>query len=749
MRYVRAEGAEETGNKMLKQAEELFAKIKEAGSYDYDKIYKAYEYADKLHEGQKRISGEDYIVHPLSVAEEVFKLQLDTDSICAAFLHDTVEDCADKIDLMHIRKEFGPNVAEIVDGVTKLVHIPFETKQDESIENLRKMFLAMSKDIRVIFIKLCDRLHNMRTLDVRSPEKQRSIALETMHVYAPLAHRLGMQKIKHELETRALFYLDPIGYNEVSDDINKRYGENKNFLDQATDKVAESLRSYNVKFTLSGRVKTIYSIYKKMYNQSKKFDEIYDFYAVRIIVDTELDCYTALGIIHEQFNSIAGRFKDYISSPKPNMYRSLHTTVIGKEGIPFEVQIRTWEMHRVAEYGLAAHWKYKSGEQAKADIDAKLQWIRTLIETEKDADDPDEFFRPLKIDLFEDEIFVFTPKGDVVNLPNNSTPIDFAYAIHSAVGNKMVGAKVNGNIVPIDTILETGQIIEVLTSASSKGPSRDWLKIVRSGEARNKIRQYFKKEMRAENIVVGKTELEREIKRYGRQYTEAQKNEIMKNLANRLSIPDVEDMYNNIGYGGLSVSKIAVKLREEFMRVVAPQTETAPSVTELPKVTSRYEKSSRGNADSVIVDSVEGCTVKFAKCCNPLPGDNIIGYITRGYGVSIHKYDCPNAQSGLSRPEDKDRWVVASWSEKLSKQTFGSFEAVLSIFAVYSTHIIADITLALTDMKVAVTSITTRETEGEILMTVGVKCSGVDHLRNIIGNLHRIKNVREVTRGSI
>ncbi len=734
---------------MLKQAEELFARIKEAGSYDYDKIYKAYEYADKLHEGQKRISGEAYIVHPLSVAEEVFKLQLDTDSICAAFLHDTVEDCADKIDLTHIRKEFGANVAEIVDGVTKLVHIPFETKQDESIENLRKMFLAMSKDIRVIFIKLCDRLHNMRTLSVRSPEKQRSIALETMHVYAPLAHRLGMQKIKQELETLALFYLDPIGYNEVSEDINKRYGENKDFLDKATEKVAESLRSYNVEFTLSGRVKTIYSIYKKMYNQSKKFDEIYDFYAVRIIVDTELDCYTALGIIHEQFNSIPGRFKDYISTPKPNMYRSLHTTVIGKEGIPFEVQIRTWDMHRVAEYGLAAHWKYKSGEQAKADIDAKLQWIRTLIETEKDADDPDEFFRPLKIDLFEDEIFVFTPKGDVVNLPNNSTPIDFAYAIHSAVGNKMVGAKVNGNIVPIDTILETGQIIEVLTSASSKGPSRDWLKIVRSGEARNKIRQYFKKEMRAENIAVGKTELEREIKRYGRQYTEAQKNEIMKNLANRLSLPDVEDMYNNIGYGGLSVSKIAVKLREEFMRVVAPQAETAPSLTELPKVTSRYEKSSRGNADSVIVDSVEGCTVKFAKCCNPLPGDNIIGYITRGYGVSIHKYDCPNAQSGLSRPDDKDRWVVASWSEKLNKQSFGSFEAVLSIFAVYSPHIIADITLALTDMKVAVTSITTRENEGEMLMTVGIKCSGVEHLRNIIGNLHRIKNVREVTRGSI
>ena len=734
---------------MLKQAEALFSRIKEAGCYDFDKIYKAYEFADKLHAGQKRISGEDYIVHPLSVAEEVLNLQLDTDSICAAFLHDTVEDCSDKVDLAILKKEFGSDVAEIVDGVTKLVHIPFETKQDESIENLRKMFLAMSKDLRVIFIKLCDRLHNMRTLDVRSPAKQRSIALETMHVYAPLAHRLGMQKIKQELETLALYYLDPIGYNEVNEDIQKRYGENKDFLDQATKKVAESLENYNVKFTLAGRVKTIYSIYKKMYNQSKKFDEIYDFYALRIIVDTELDCYTALGIIHEQFNSIPGRFKDYISTPKPNMYRSLHTTVIGTEGIPFEVQIRTWDMHRVAEYGLAAHWKYKSGEQAKETIDKKLQWIRTLLETEKDAEDPDEFFRPLKIDLFEDEIFIFTPKGDVVNLPNGSTTIDFAYAIHSAIGNKMVGAKINGSIVPIDTILETGQIVEVLTSASSKGPSRDWLKIVRSGEARNKIRQYFKKEMRAENIVVGKTELEREIKRYGRHYTEAQKQEIMRNLASRLSLPDVDDLYNNIGYGGLSVSKIAVKLREEFMRVVAPHVEVTHVPTEPIKAPSRYEKDTKTNAESVIIDSVEGCTVKFAKCCNPLPGDSIIGYITRGYGVSIHKYDCVNAQAGLSRPEDKDRWVVASWSEKLHRQNVGGFEAVLSIFAVYSPHIIADITLALHDMKVAVTSITTRENEGEMLLTVGVKCSNVDHLRNIISGLHRIKDVREVTRGSI
>ena len=511
---------------MLKQAEELFAKIKAASGYDYDKIYKAYEYANKLHEGQKRISGDDYIVHPISVAEEVFELQLDTDSICAALLHDTVEDCSDKVDLATLRKEFGNDVAEIVDGLTKLVRIPFETKQDESIENLRKMFLAMSKDLRVIFIKLCDRLHNMRTLDVRSPQKQRSIALETMHVYAPLAHRLGMQKIKQELETLALYYLDPIGYQEVSDDIQKRYGENKDFLDFATKKVAESLDAYNVKYTLSGRVKTIYSIYKKMYNQNKNFDEIYDFYALRVIVDNEADCYLVLGLIHEMFKSLPGRFKDYISTPKPNMYRSLHTTVIGRDGIPFEVQIRTWDMHHIAEYGIAAHWKYKSGAHSKEEMDKKLAWVAKLVETENDTHDPDEFLNAIKTDIFHDEVFVFTPKGDVIQLPQGSTAIDFAYAIHSAVGHKMIGAKINGTIVPIDRILENGEIVEVITSQSGKGPSRDWLKIVKTSEARNKIRQWYKKEKRADNIVLGKGMIDNELKKTFKSYTETQRDDL-------------------------------------------------------------------------------------------------------------------------------------------------------------------------------------------------------------------------------
>ncbi|PKM62600.1 MAG: (p)ppGpp synthetase [Firmicutes bacterium HGW-Firmicutes-21] len=727
---------------------DLLEKLSKNGNYDLEKIKKAYSFAEKMHSGQCRISGEPYISHPLAVASIVADLQLDTDSICAALLHDTLEDCCEMVDLPLIKKEFGSEIADIVDGVTKLIHIPFETKQEESIENLRKMFLAMSKDLRVIFIKLADRLHNMRTLSFRSPEKQRSIALETMHVYAPLAHRLGIQRIKQELEMLALGYLDPIGFEEVKKDTEKRFGESKDFLDKATLKVEEGLREYGVKFKLEGRIKSIYSIYKKMYNQNKSFNEIYDFYAMRILVDTELDCYTVLGIIHERFNSIPGRFKDFISTPKPNLYRSLHTTVMGKEGIPFEVQIRTWDMHTVAEYGLAAHWKYKSGEQAKAMIDQKLQWIRTLLETEKDTDDPDEFFRPLKIDLFEDEIFVFTPKGDVVNLPNGSTPIDFAYAIHSAVGNKMVGAKINGNIVTIDSILETGQIVEILTSASSKGPSRDWLKIVRSGEAKNKIRQFFKREMRTENIVVGKLEIERELKRYGRSFSEAQKNEIVKNLTNRIGLPEPDDLYNNIGYGGMSVSKIAVKLRDEFNRVVQPAEPDDIEETNLVEKTARHDRKGRSNSESVIIDSVEGCSVKFAKCCNPLPGDSIIGFITRGFGVSIHKYECTNAQSGLKRVEDKDRWVVASWSDKIEKNVYGSFEAVLNIYAIYTPKLITEVSVALGDMKVAVTSISTRENAGEMVITVGVKCSGIEHLKSIMVGLRKIKNIRDITRGN-
>lgn len=620
---------------------------KSGKKYDLEKIKDAYLFASELHAGQLRVSGDPYISHPIAVAEIVATLGLDTDSVCAALLHDTVEDCAEKVSIEILRERFGEVTAMLVDGLTKLVQIPFADKENQDIENLRKMFLAMSKDIRVIFIKLCDRLHNMRTLDAKPENKRRLTALETMQVYAPLAHRLGIQKIKQELENLSLSYLDPIGYAEVQKDIDRRYGQNINFLQSARSMIEEKLRQQGYRYILEGRVKSVYSIYKKMYEQGKSFDEIYDFYALRVITETELDCYTILGIIHDMFKSVPGRFKDYISTPKTNMYRSLHTTVIGRDGIPFEVQIRTYEMHQVAEYGIAAHWKYKSGEQSAADMDEKLEWISRLVENENYTRDPDEFLRSLKIDMFQDETFVFTPKGDVITLPVGSTMIDFAYAIHSEVGNRMVGAKVNGVITPIDSIPENGQIVEILTSSSSKGPSRDWLKVVKTGEARNKIRQWFKKEKRSENIVMGKAEIDREFRRYGRPYTEAQKQEIITGVASRMGIQDADDFYNTIGYGGLSVTKLSMKLRDEFFRVVTVETPPASAVTAADVATKPRKKHSGG----VIIDGVEGCSVKFAHCCNPLPGDNIIGFITKGFGVSVHKRNCPNILSIYDKPD--------------------------------------------------------------------------------------------------
>lgn len=727
--------------------------------YNMEKIRSAYEYAAAMHDGQFRKSGEPYITHPISVAIIVAELELDTDSICAALLHDTIEDCKDKTNLDLLKKKFGAEVAELVDGLTKLTDIHFENKEDESIENLRKMFLAMSKDIRVIFIKLADRLHNMRTLNAKSEGRQRSIALETMHVYAPLAHRLGIQRIKNELENLALKYLDPIGYDEVRKDIEYRYGQSKDFLEIAKNQVTDKLKEMGIKFTLEGRVKSIYSIYKKMYNQNKSFDEIYDFYAIRVIVDTELECYTVLGVIHEMFNLMPGRFKDYISTPKPNMYRSLHTTVIGRQGIPIEVQIRTWEMHEIAEYGIAAHWKYKSGDVDKENISEKLKWIKTLIENENTAGDADEFLRPLKIDLFEDETFIFTPKGDVISLPYGSNTIDFAYSIHSQVGNKMVGAKVNGVIVPIDTVLQTGQICEIVTSASSKGPSRDWLKIVKTSEAKNKIRQWFKKDKRDENIVEGKNEIDREFKRYGKTYTEAQKNEIVENVAKRSGFVDVDDFYNNLGYGGMSVTKFAAKLRDEFDRIVKDEEEKPANPMDAivttdkdPNLESKRQKEkATGAIQSVIVDSIDNCQVRFAKCCNPLPGDSIIGFVTRGFGVSVHKYDCPNAVAGLKKEDEKDRWVTVRWSRVSLEQgenTTGAFETLLQIYANNSLSIFADISSIFAEMRVPVHSMNSKETSaGGMIINLTITCRNTAHVNNIVARLKKIKDVIDVTRG--
>ncbi len=715
--------------------------------YDIEKIERAFLYAKSLHEGQFRVSGDPYISHPIAVAEIVTSLGLDTDSICAAFLHDTVEDCADKTSLDEIRARFGDEVAMLVDGLTKMKSINVEDKEEENIENIRKMLLAMSKDIRVIFIKLCDRLHNMKTLGVKKEEKRRATALETMYVYAPLAHRLGMQRIKQELENLALSYLDPIGHAQVSKYIEDKYGQNHDFIENTRAVVSAKLDEYNIHYTLEGRVKTVYSIYRKMFRQDKSFDEIYDFYAIRIIVDTELECYTALGIIHEMFKSMPGRFKDYISTPKPNMYQSLHTTVIGRDGIPFEVQIRTREMHHIAEYGIAAHWKYKSGAKSKEEIDKKLEWVSKLVDVEDGVIESEDFMHALKIDIFSDETFVFTPKGDVIALPQGSTIIDFAYAIHSEVGNKMVGAKINGMITQIDKVPQTGDIVEIITSSSSKGPSRDWLAIVKTSEARTKIRQWFKKEKRPENIKIGKDELDKEFSRFRVKPTEAQKAEIVAAAASKLGMNDPDDLYNALGYNGLTVSKVLTKLKPEYERIVKP--EEQPVITDTDQVQTQTSKRVR-HTGGVIVDGEYGCEVKFAKCCNPLPGDDIIGFVTKGYGVSIHKRDCPNAVKGLDNEQLRERWLRAEWDKDDFMQENGRalYEVALQIYAENDMTLIANITMAIADMKVTLLSINTKKrTENDIIIMLTVGCKNIEHYNSIMSRLRSINHVHSVTRG--
>ena len=732
---------------MFNEMQPLLAVIEKNERYDLEKIKKAFLYAKELHAGQFRLSGEPYVCHPVAVAEIAAQLGLDTDSICAALLHDTVEDCSEQTNIKEIEKEFGEDVALLVDGLTKIVIMQVEDKEEAHMENLRKMLLAMSKDVRVIFIKLCDRLHNMRTLGVKSEAKQRTTALETMHVYAPLAHRLGMQKIKQELENLSLSFLDPIGYEEVRSDIEKKYGLNRDFIEQVRNLVDQKVRENSIDFTLEGRIKSVYSIYKKMYTQNKSFDEIYDFYALRVIVETELECYTVLGLIHEMFNSMPGRFKDYISTPKPNMYRSLHTTVIGRNGIPFEVQIRTREMHHIAEYGVAAHWKYKSGDRTKEDIDKKLEWIAKLIETEDGTRDPDEFMNAIKTDIFHDETFVFTPKGDVVAIPQGATVIDFAYSIHSAIGNKMVGAKINGMIVPIDRVPQNGEIVEILTSSSSKGPSRDWLKIVKTSEARTKIRQWFKKEKRADNIVLGKSMVDAEFKRYAYAYTEAQKNEILTNVASRMGFNAINDLYNTLGYGGLPFSKIAFKLKDEFDRVIKANVEEEVIVDATQVKVAEKTQNVKSNS-GIVIDGEYGCLVKFAKCCNPLPGDSVVGFVTKGYGISVHKADCPNVIEGLEKAEYADRWVEAHWELPTASTRYSVYEAHVQIYAYNTITLIADITGALADMKVSILQINSQKRSNErIIINLTISCKNIEHYKSIVSRLKDLSGVENVTRG--
>ena len=716
--------------------------------YDLAKITEAYYYADKLHEGQMRLSGEPYISHPVAVARIVAELGLDTDSICAALLHDTVEDCADKTNLDTLAKMFGKDVSMLVDGLTKIIQVQVADKEEAHIENIRKMLLAMNKDIRVIFIKLCDRLHNMRTLSAKKEDRQRAIALETMYIYAPLAHRLGIQKIKQELENISLYYLDTVGYQEVSEEVEKKFGRSGDFLDVAKAQLAEKLSENHISFTLEGRVKSVYSLYRKMYSQNKAFDEIYDFYAVRVIVDTELECYTALGLVHEMFKSIPGRFKDYISTPKPNLYRSLHTTVIGESGIPFEVQIRTRQMHEEAQFGIAAHWKYKSGEKSGTNIDEKLRWIAQLLESDENTRDPDEFIHSFKTDIFHDETFVFTPKGDVISLPLGSTVIDFAYAIHSAVGNKMTGAKINGVIVPIDKIPGNGDIIEIITSNSTKGPSRDWLKIVKTGQARSKIRQWFKKEKRTENIQVGKAEVERELKRLYRQINDAQINDIVTTIGKRVSINNADDFYNTIGFGGLSLSRFMPKIKEEIEKLRVEEEGPPTTEDELAKVKLTNVNKRSHKTGGVIIDGESGYAVKFAKCCNPLPGDKIVGFVTRGFGVSVHKADCPNVIASRGNEDNLARWVRAQWEAAETTSYSSLYEAMIQIIAEDGIGVLAGISMALADMKVSISQINTQPTkDGDVAINIVVGCRNVDHYDSIVSRLRNLPKIISVRRG--
>ena len=716
-------------------------------NYDLEKIKNAFLYAKELHAGQFRLSGEPYVCHPVAVAEIVAQLGLDTDSICAALLHDTVEDCSEKTNLEILAKMFGKDVAMLVDGLTKIIQVQLADKEEAQIENIRKMLLAMNKDIRVIFIKLCDRLHNMRTLSAKREERQRAISLETMYIYAPLAHRLGIQKIKQELENLSLYYLDPIGYEEVQSSIDQKYGKSRVFLEDARKLLEDKLTENEIRFRLEGRVKSVYSLYRKMYTFNKAFDEIYDFYAVRIIVETELECYTALGLVHEMFKSVPGRFKDYISTPKPNLYRSLHTTVIGRSGIPFEVQIRTRQMHEEAEYGIAAHWKYKSGEKSGQSIDEKLRWIAQLLESDENTRDPDEFIHSFKTDIFHDETFVFTPKGDVISLPQGSTTIDFAYAIHSAVGNKMTGAKINGVIVPIDRTPQNGDIIEIITQGSSKGPSRDWLKIVKTGQARSKIRQWFKKEKRAENIEMGKSEVEREIRRINKSVTDAQIEEIILTAARRVGIQTTDDFYNTLGFGGLSLQRFIPKIKEELEKIGATVEAPKTHEDELSKVKLTALNKKKTSSGGIIIEGEGGYQVKFAKCCNPLPGDAIIGFITRGFGVSIHKLDCQNVSESRKNEENLARWVNAAW-EKEDFNSSENYEAAIQLITEDGIGVIASISMALAEMHVSISSINTQTLKsGDVAINISIGCRNTSHFESIVSRLRSLKSVISVSRG--
>ena len=703
---------------------------------DMDLINRAVEYADVKHQRQKRKDGSPYIIHPLAVAEIVTEMGLDCDAVLGALLHDCIEDT----DASHedIEKLFGTTVAELVEGVTKLTRADFSSSEEAQMENLRKMFMAMSKDIRVVLIKIADRLHNMRTMQYQTPEKQVKKCRETMDIYAPLAHRLGMQKIKWELEDTSLRYLAPDDYNTITSYLESHKEQDDQFMKTIQDRITERLDSMGIRSTTYGRIKHVYSIYRKMQSQNKTMDELYDIYAFRCIVDSIPDCYNVLGHVHDLFKLVPGRFKDYISTPKPNNYQSLHTTVIGKQGIPFEVQIRTWQMHDIAEYGVAAHWKYKQGSGDGSEKD--FEWVRRLLETQQDSD-AEEFVQSMKIDMFDDEVFVYTPKGRIVSLPAGSTPIDFAYAIHSGVGNAMVGAKVNHRIANIDSKLKNGDIVEILTSKSAKGPSRDWLIICKSNQARTKIKQWFKREKREENIVHGKSSFESEMRRVGLPLGIITDDNLEPQLLKKLSFTCWDDMYAAIGYGGMTATKAVGKIRDDIQRALKAQ--DPENIPKALRISPDDNGANRHAVSGIIVEDMDSIMVKFAKCCTPVPGDAIAGFITKGFGVSVHRADCPNA-AHRDDPRQAARWVRVRWANQEEQP----FETTLELDCITRDGLLLDVAMAMTTARIRVKELFGKDLpNGHSIFTVRFEIKNVSELEAVRSKLLNIPDVLSSRRG--
>ena len=645
--------------------------LKDDRQYDLSKILSAYEFAEKAHRGQKRSSGQDYIIHPLAVSYILLELGMDTDTICSALLHDVVEDTPATLD--DLKKHFGQDVALLVDGVTKLGKVPTNSKEQQQAENVRKILLAMSQDIRVMIIKLGDRLHNMRTLKHRPPDKQRNTALETMNIYAPLAHRLGIRAIQEELEDLSFRYLDPFAYTEIENILENKKEEREAFIEIIKERIKERFmkEEFSEPPVISGRVKSIYSIYKKIFMMHKNIDEIYDKYAVRVIVRTIPECYGVLGLIHDMFNPLPNRFKDYIATPKANDYRSLHTTVLGTEGIPFEVQIRTWDMHETAEYGVAAHWKYKEGISSRDKMEQRLAWVRQVIEAQQTSDDVEEIVRIIKTDIAPEDVVIMTPKGKSVILPMGSNVIDFAYRIHTEIGHKTIGAKVDGRIVPLDFKLETGQICEILTSKDpEKGPNRAWLNTVFTTDARSKIRSWFKRERREENITEGKAEVERLFRRHRINVPDKDMANFLKDDFAKHNCETLDDFYASVGYKGTSLEKMMPRLKERYNKQYGETVQESGSNSMI--------KAKPDSRNSIILDQINDIAIKFAQCCNPLPGDDIVGFITRGFGLSVHTTKCTNYRAAMQRNDEEEvkRWFDIQWSENTGTQFQTSFEVI-------------------------------------------------------------------------